>query len=318
MGLKINFLGSMKGRSYVPQSEPNPFAGQYVSVDDKNLAKLERHMDDLVTSEVNKMAGELTRLQAARIGAAIKRLGHTETKSMFQVINFILRANTEGNISSGDLAEYKEMPATANASFNFPFPTRGQLVWARHAPLTPKLKQADSYRRGSGVKRDSVDKYMYRTGRLRKFFRDKASMFSQKLGTPRITYSDAKGRRVSAKRPKQSVVTVKIAFMPNVQKRTLPGYLSADWGYVDFDQTFEKWLIQDDDILTKLYGSWQSTDEEGLGIKGGSNRRTQRPLVQPVVNYFLLYRLPQLAGSIISREMKRKRHSSALNSQWGV
>lgn len=152
-----------------------------------------------------------------------------------------------------------------------PGPIDGMVKW-------PALSMDTMERKGNNqFFKDNLD--------LQNYLIDNAGAIASKTGIVKVVSRNAKGR-IMKKTDKVTIANLYIRVMPNVSPALLPGLDNNDIGQVDKTQAFERLLINDSDILNKLYGPGP-----GRGNKEKSSDR-QRPLLQPVFTFWTRYYIP--------------------------
>lgn len=272
--------------------------GKKVSATEKaGYDNLTKAYVDEITKRMKLNLLDLAAYKAKDFSRIMMNAWRRENQSVFLTIASLLGAggkiNTEGAISAPVLETKAnnlggDLTAGMDRRDVLSIKPSGEIVWPRHKPATIKRKKDDA-RLYKTVKNDSANAYLYRTGKLRDFFRKNASSMGLRLGPPRISFrSEKSGRFLSTTDPKGKVGEIRIAFMTSAERNLLPGYISGDWTKFDESISFEKSLISDNDILEKLAGPDDA----------------HRALVQPVVNYYLLYRYPRLVYSTLAKAMR--------------
>jgi hypothetical protein len=268
----------------------NASGGQKTSEEGEGFDKILDSFQEQMEKQIRTRATKLVAERAKRFTKAMMKAWKPENEEVFLTINRLLQNNTKGQINAGDLNEGGGGDFAAlspSAQIQLPNAT-GRVEWKKLHPSTIRRKRGDAARKDSGVKRDSERKFFYRTGTLRKYFKDNAKRLGQGLGPPIITFRDGSGRFVSSKNPKGTVAHIEVAFMGRAARGALPGYASGDWTRSDPNQAFEKTLGMGSEIEEKL-----------LGPPDGN-----RALVQPVINYFLLYRYPRMMYALLRNAMR--------------
>lgn len=266
-------------------------AGKSATADDTSgFDKILNEFQDQMERQVRTRAVKLAAERAKRFTKAMMKAWKPENEEVFLTINRLLQNNTKGEINVSDLdrggaGDFAALSPATQINLK---PATGKVQWKKLHPSTIRRKRGDAARRDSGVKRDSERAFFYRTGSLRKYFKDNAKRLGQGLGPPIITYRDGSGRFISSKNPKGTIAHIEVAFMGRAARGALPGYTAGDWTLSSPGQAFEKTL-----------GLGAENEEKLLGPTDGN-----RPLIQPVINYFLLYRYPRMMYALLRNAMR--------------
>jgi hypothetical protein len=156
-------------------------------------------------------------------------------------------------------------------------------------PLSPKTIKK---------KKQNKDLFFLHKGTLRKFFQANADLLVSGLGRTRVEIKKPV-RKIVPGRGKQIVEmgSIRIHLAPNVYASQLPALQSGNWVDFDSDLKFEQKMGISGMTLKKLLG--------GAGHRKETKRTItyynliHRPLMQPVVSFWLLHKLPRLITNTI-------------------
>lgn len=160
------------------------------------------------------------------------------------------------------------------------------------APLSTRTRLA---KMKSGLSRNDALRHYVHTGALRKELGSLAKNITDTTGTVRVDYIKNKAKKFSKYKAQQARVTMgqlRLTFLPSVPLNQMPGLRSGDPR--DFDSTarFEKRLNISAESKKKLAG-WE-----------GGGRNVNRPLLQPILTYWMMNKTPELVADALARSLK--------------
>lgn len=160
------------------------------------------------------------------------------------------------------------------------------------APLSTRTRLA---KMKSGLGRNDALRHYVHTGALRKDLGNLAKNITSTTGTVRVDYIKNKAKKFSRYKSQQARVQMgqlRLTFLPGVPLNQMPGLRSGDPR--DFDSTarFEKRLNISAESKKKLAG-WQ-----------GGGRTVHRPLLQPILTYWMMNKTPTLVADALARSLK--------------
>lgn len=255
-------------------------------------------LEDLATDQVvDALAVDVPAMQA--------RLDRTVSRSMQAAINYA-RLNIMGTMSASgsQLAPtqiYFEL--TGGDDGAEPLPRSGasyikmnqsRLRGADKIEWEPLSTKTRLTKMKSGLSRNDALRHYVHTGALRKELGELAKSITQSTGTVRIGYIKNKAKRYSLYQARQPVVRagrLQLTFLPKVPLNHLPGLKSGNPSVFDRLARFEKSLPISKESKQKL---------EGWSQQG---RSVHRPLLQPIMTYWLLNKTPSLIEKAIARSL---------------
>lgn len=146
-------------------------------------------------------------------------------------------------------------------------------------------------------KRQNKNKFFVHTGELQRSLTSMARSIINKTGVVRYQLVEARadGGVVSSNRKiRQKIIPIgklRITFLPNIYRGDLPGLASGNVTAFDPAMRFEKRVGISGEILQKL---------QGANKNGFQKPEWHRPLLQPVLTYWTLFRLPRRVGTAMN------------------
>lgn len=259
-------------------------------------------LGDIATDQAIEAAGVDVPALQARMDRAIAR-------SLQRAVNYA-RLNILGTMSaSGSERSPTQIyfDTIGDADGNEALPRAGRYYWYRPAPHIRKIPKIEweplSTRTRlskikSGKSRNDALRHYLNTGALRRDLASMATQITQATGTVKIGYIKNKAKRFSpiARQRVVQAGRLQLTFLPNVPLSYLPALKSGDVRAVDRQARFEDMLPLDADSKEKLKG-WSP------GEAAPTPRQVHRPLLQPIISYWVLNKTPELVSSAISRSL---------------
>ena len=152
----------------------------------------------------------------------------------------------------------------------------GSITWK---PLSPNTLRSKS---------ENKNRFFLHTGVLRQFFKQAAPGLLAAIGKTRVDVVMAKEQHIGEGKIIRKVAELKIRIAPSITSTLLPALATGRWTDVDPKMRLERKIGAGADIMRKLTGP----------TRAGYNY-IHRPLLQPVVNFWLLHRVP----TVISNEI---------------
>lgn len=146
-------------------------------------------------------------------------------------------------------------------------------------------------------------------GDLKRFFQSGSLSLISRVGRTRFTILDDANKKVDLRRKgnKVHLATLVIHIAPNVTPNLLPSLRTGNIGSVDPNMGLEKLLGVPQAVLSKLKGP-----------KNGTMTGHQRPLMQPVMAYWIRDRIPNLiTGRVITATDRFVRRATKANAKRG-
>lgn len=261
-----------------------------------------RTVEDFLMQEVLHKGVSLSRGQIRRMTKQIEAQGNREIDRLMPFVARHLIGFPVPNVGKAQITSQTFLSgAPGGLGFNerFQFMKRFNDTSALHKTLYWN-KLSDRYMESKGNRNFWID-----TGHMLSVVSSNPQRLRNTFGGVTATYMPNENVDRSLPRRAAAVVgDIKIAVMPKLHQAAAPALVTGDWTSTNRRMFLEKRLFSGHTLekLSPFHGS-------GHSVNPDSERSIFRPLFQPAVQFWLLYRIPRQLGQVVARYMKQTTRS---------